>query len=95
MNKYELTLVINPKLTDKEKEALLAKVFSLVEKEGGRVEEKRAWGKKVLAYPIKKLTEGFYEFLILSLEPFMVATVDKKIRVEENIIRYLLIKIDA
>lgn len=94
MNAYELTLVINPKLADKERETLLEKVYALVEKEGGKVAEKKPWGKKKLAYPVKKLSEGFYEFLTLELEPFAVKSIDKKIKAEENIIRYLLIKID-
>lgn len=92
MNTYELTLILNPKLSDKDKETLLLKVLSIVEKEGGKVEKKEEWGKKALTYPIKKFTEGFYEFLTLEMEPKIVVIVNKKIRLEENIIRYLLVK---
>jgi len=92
MNTYELILVLNPKLADKERETLMEKVYAFVEKEGGKVAEKKTWGKKRLSYPIKKFTEGVYELLTISMEPFMVKAVDKKVKVEENIIRYLLVR---
>lgn len=92
MNNYELTLVINPILGERERADLLLKITNFIEKEEGKIGKKEDWGKKTLFYPIKKHKEGIYFLWEITLPLKSASIVDKKIKLEENIIRYLLVK---
>lgn len=95
MNNYELMFIVKPSLAPKDKEMLLDKLSKLIEKEKGKVDKTTDLGKKVFSYPIKKYTEGVYIFLELKLAADKINILDKKLKIEENIIRYLLVKNDA
>lgn len=92
MRDYELVLVIDPELSGEDQKKLLAKVQKIVEDLKGKVEKKDEWGRKELAYPIKKKNLGYYFLLAIKLPPEAPAQVDKKLKLEEKIIRYLLVK---
>lgn len=92
MRDYELTLVFDPDLTSDEQKNLIVKIKKQVSDAQGEVGKILEWGKKELSYPIKKKTFGLYHFLPLKLPEEAVVGFDKKIKIEEKIIRYLLIK---
>ena len=60
MSKYELALVVNAKIEDEAREAVVEKAKSYVARYGGTVTEVEEWGKKRLAYEVQKMREGFY-----------------------------------
>ena len=60
MNKYELALVLNPTLDEEARTEAFNKVQDLITRFGGTIEKVDDWGKKRLAYEIKKVNEGFY-----------------------------------
>lgn len=95
MRTYELTLVIDPELSLEETKKLIAKTKKIVEDLKGKVGETIDWGKKELAYPIKKAHFGCFFLWLISLREETVDQLDKKIRLEEDIIRYLLVKRDT
>lgn len=91
MKKYELALVLSPNL---EEEALTAEkdsVKALIERFGGTVENVDDWGKRRLAYEIQKLTEGYYSFITFSAEPTAPAEIESRMRIKENVLRYLIV----
>jgi len=92
MRNYELTLVIDPDLTSADQKKLVEKVKKIVEEVEGKVNKTIEWGKKELAYPIKKKKMGYYFLCLLSLPEDGVEKIDKKLKVEEGIIRFLQIK---
>ena len=63
MSKYELALVVNAKIEDEAREAVVEKAKSYVARYGGTVTEVEEWGKKRLAYEVQKMREGFYYFI--------------------------------
>ena len=63
MNKYELALVVNAKIEDEAREAVVEKAKNYVTRYGGTVTEVEEWGKKRLAYEVQKMREGFYYFI--------------------------------
>ena len=63
MNKYELALVLNPLLDEEAKTEAFNKVQDLITRFGGTIEKVDDWGKRRLAYEIKKVNEGFYSFI--------------------------------
>ncbi|MBQ2752546.1 MAG: 30S ribosomal protein S6 [Firmicutes bacterium] len=95
MNKYELALVLSTKLDDEAKQAEFNKVTELLARFGGTVEKVDDWGKRRLAYEIKKETEGFYSFITFDAEPTAPAEIESRLRIMENVLRYLIIRKDA
>ena len=95
MNKYELAVVLSTKLDDEAKQAEFAKVTDLITRFGGVIEKVDDWGKRRLAYEIKKETEGFYSFITFDAEPTAPVEIESRVRIMENVLRYLIIRKDA
>ena len=95
MNKYELALVVSAKIEDEARVATLDKVKSLVEKFCGVITNVDEWGKRKLAYEIQKMREGYYYFIQFDAEATCPAEIEQRVRIMENVIRYLCIKQEA
>ena len=95
MNKYELAVVVSAKVEDDVRLATVEKAKALVERFGGQITEVEDWGKKRLAYEIQHMKEGFYYFIQFQAEATCPAEVEKRIRIMDNVIRYLCIRKDA
>ena len=91
MREYELVLIINPELDDTETESLIEGVKSNIESNGGEVLKVDPWGKKRLAFPIKKNSDGYYVLLIFRSEPAFVPQLSNSFRVIESIIRHMMV----
>ena len=94
MSKYELALVVNAKIEDEAREAVVEKAKSYVARYGGTVTEVEEWGKKRLAYEVQKMREGFYYFIQFDAEPAAPAEIEDNIRIMENIVRFLCVRQD-
>ena len=92
MNKYELALVINGRLSDEERDNALQAVKGIVERFNGKIGEVEDWGKKRLAYEIQKMHEGFYYFIHFEAESSAPAEIESRVRILEPILRYLIVK---
>ncbi|MBR1736798.1 MAG: 30S ribosomal protein S6 [Firmicutes bacterium] len=95
MNKYELAVVLNPTLDEDALKNEANSVKELIERFGGTVEKVDDWGKRRLAYEIKKLNEGFYSFITFSAESSVPAEIEKRMRIKENVLRYLIVSQEA
>ena len=94
MNKYELAVVVNAKIEDDERAAVVDKCKALIERFGGTVTNVDEWGKKRLAYEIQKMREAFYYFIQFDAESTVPAEIESRIRIMENVIRYLCVRQD-
>ena len=95
MNKYELALVVNAKIEDEAREAVVEKAKNYVTRYGGTVTEVEEWGKKRLAYEVQKMREGFYYFIQFEADATCPAEVERHVRIMDNVLRYLVVKIEA
>lgn len=95
MNKYELTIVLDGKVTSAQKKAKVAFIESLVSVNKGKIEKTEEWGVKDLAYKINKSTSGLYVYFELELMPSTVKEISDKIKLEDGILRYLIVKQDV
>ena len=95
MNKYELAVVVSAKLEDEERAATVEKVKEYITRFGGTVTDVDDWGKRKLAYEIQKMREGFYYFVHFESYSTCPAEVEKRVRIMENVIRYLCVRQDA
>lgn len=92
MNTYELTTVLPAKTTPSRKKALQKNLEKIVEGLKGKVTRVEDWGEIELAYKILKNTSGIFLHYNLELENNAVKQLDSKLKMEEEIIRYLLVK---
>ena len=95
MNKYELAVVVSAKREDEDRAATIEKVKEYITRFGGTVTEVDEWGKRKLAYEIQKMREGFYYFVRFESDATCPGEVEKRIRIMENVIRYLCVRQDA
>lgn len=92
MNKYELTLVLDGKSGATKKKKVVETLEKILTVFKGSIKESKEWGVKELAYKIGKSESGLYLFFELELDPATVKQLNEKLRVDGDIIRYLLIK---
>ena len=95
MNKYELAVVVSAKIEDEERAAVVDKCKALIERFGGTITNVDDWGKKRLAYEIQKMKEGFYYFIQFEAESSAPAEIESRIRIMDNVMRYLVVKKEA
>ena len=94
MNKYELAVVVSAKIEDEERAAVVDKVKAYIERFGGQISNVDEWGKKRLAYEIQKRHEGFYYFIQFEAEATAPAEIESRVRIMDNVIRFLCIRQD-
>lgn len=92
MNSYYLTVVLKPETDDSERKAFLDSVIKKMTGSEGKVEKEDLWGIKTLSYPIKRQTKGYYAHYEVQADPKDAKTIDKTLKVEEDVLRYLLIR---
>ncbi|WP_251389864.1 30S ribosomal protein S6 [Mediterraneibacter agrestimuris] len=95
MNKYELAVVVSAKIEDDARAEVIEKVKALVTRFGGNVTDVDEWGKKRLAYEIQKMNEGYYYFIHFDAETTVPGEVEQRIRIMDNVLRYLCVKQEA
>ncbi len=95
MTKYELCVVINAKIEDEERATALDKVKALIERFDGNITNVDEWGKKKLAYEIQKMKEGYYYFIHFDAATTAPAEIESRIRIMDNVIRFLIVKQEA
>lgn len=89
---YELVYILTPKLTEDDAKKRAAEISQSIGGEVEKVAMEDFWGKRKLAYPINKFTDGYYVVLQFATEPEAVAKIEKDFRLQEEIIRFLVIK---
>ncbi|MDE6750604.1 MAG: 30S ribosomal protein S6 [Lachnospiraceae bacterium] len=94
MNKYELAVVVNAKVEDDERAAIVEKCKALIERFGGQVTNVDDWGKRRLAYEVQKMKDAFYYFIQFDAESTVPAEIESRVRIMDNVIRYLCVKQD-
>ena len=91
MNKYELALVVSANVEDEVRNATIEQVKELITRFGGTITDPGTCEKKKLAYDIQKMSEG-YNFIKFEAEATCPAEVESRIRIMENVIRFLIVK---
>jgi len=93
MPSYELVLIISPEVDDKEMPDFMTKLSELVNKVGGSVDEVNQWGRRKLAYPIKRSMEGNYVLTKVKMKPALTKELEANLRLSGKILRHLLIRL--
>lgn len=93
MRQYEIAVVLHPDL-EIDIEGATTKIEKIIANAGGKVTKKDNWGKRKLAYQIKKQDWGIYVFYQVSLDPSNVASIDSTLRITEEVMRYLIVSLE-
>jgi len=90
MRQYELVLILQPDLDEASFNAAVDKVKGWISEAEGTVEKVDIWGKRRLAYPIRKQTEGQYALLTVQMEPSFASKLEGNLRLLESVMRFLI-----
>ena len=92
---YESIFILRPSLTDEDIQKTLDKVKSTLEKSGGTIERLENWGKKKLAYEVKREKKGVYVQLNFRGSGVAVTELERFFRLEDAIMKFLTVKLEA
>jgi small subunit ribosomal protein S6 len=95
MRNYEVAYIADPDLDEQSLEALQTKVQGLIETAGGKPGKVDAWGRRRLAYPIQKKTDGFYVYIQAEMPANGPLQIERELRLTEDIIRFMLTSVDG
>lgn len=95
MRKYEIMVIVNPEVDDRQVSGLLDKPLAQITKAGGTVDNVDVWGRRRLAYEIQKKTEGIYVVIHVTAEPAVVKELDRQFTLNEQIMRTKVLRRDA
>ena len=94
MRIYENLFIVKPDATEEEIDALVEHMSKNVTTAGGTIDKVEKWGKRRLAYRVEKNREGFYVLLQFSSEPEIVKEFERRMRVQDSVIKFLTVRID-
>ena len=95
MRQYELMVILDPELDDRTVQPSLEKFLTVVTKDGGSVDNVDIWGRRRLAYEIKKKPEGIYAVVNFTAEPATAKELDRQLGLSELVMRTKLLRADA
>ena len=94
MNKYEIMFIVKATMESTDIKKCAESYKSLISDLKGKVAEYKELGEKKLAYPIKKELNGYYYVMQVEASKEAIQEFDRKIRLDENVLRYLIIRLD-
>jgi len=94
-NFYELTYIVNPVLDEEDYKNTVEKFTKLLTDQGAEVEEVDEWGLRQFSYEIEGKKSGYYVNAYFDAPAEAIAKIERALRIDDNIIRYLTLKYDA
>jgi small subunit ribosomal protein S6 len=91
---YESIFIINPNLSDEEIAGVIKKMQDVVAKQGGEMIKFEDWGKKKLAYEIKKHKRGHYAFFQFKAAPTAISELERTYKLTDTVIKFLTVKLE-
>ena len=92
---YEVMVILDPSLEERTVEPSLDKYLNVIRKDGGSVENVDVWGRRRLAYEIRKNAEGIYAVINLTAEPATVKEFDRQLGLNESVLRTKVMRPEA
>jgi len=91
---YESAVLINAALDDEQIDSIISRIKETIVSNGGEIREIENWGRKRLAYMVKKSKIGYYAIFRFNAPPTLVSKLDRLYSLDEHILRYLTIHLD-
>lgn len=94
MRPYEAMVILDPTLSEEDTKAAVAKVAGMVKSVGkGKVTKTEEWGKRKLAYEIKRRSEGYYVIYDFDGDPMGVADLEQALKISDPVLRFLVVRL--
>jgi small subunit ribosomal protein S6 len=93
VNEYELVVIVTPEVTEEKQEARLNTIGQYITGHGGTITNVDKWGKRRLSYPIKKSFDGIYTVFKFTLPPGASRELENNLRISEDVLRYLMVRV--
>ncbi|MBF0401844.1 MAG: 30S ribosomal protein S6 [Magnetococcales bacterium] len=90
---YESIYILRPDLTTEEVEQINNRVAEIIASQGGKILETELWGRRQLAYLVKKTNKGFYVFHVVEGGGPLVATLESWLKINEDVLKYQTISV--
>ena len=94
MRNYEMIVILRADLAEDDLANQLDTIQGWVERAGGEISELNHWGRRRMAYRIQNQRDGYYLLYKLRLDPDAPAEIERTLRIDENILRYLIVRDD-
>ena len=91
---YELVIVVDPEVGDDGLPAIVERVNNFIQERGGTINNVDQWGKRRLAYPIKRHNEGYYVITHFSFDPQVIRALEGSLDLAEDLLRHLVTRIE-
>jgi small subunit ribosomal protein S6 len=93
MRHYETLYLLNPDLSEDEYQAETAKFAEIIEKNNGELIKTEEWGKRSLAYDVKKYDKGFYVLVDYCGDGDLVSEIERNFKLDERVLKYQTLKL--
>jgi small subunit ribosomal protein S6 len=90
---YESIIVIRPDLTTEQIESVTKRINEIITNNGGKILQTELWGRRQLAYMVKKTNKGYYVFNMLEGGGSMIATLEGLLMIDEDILKFMNIRV--
>jgi small subunit ribosomal protein S6 len=94
MKQYETGFLLSPNLPEEETEKTISQMAEIITQRNGKMIKQDRWGKKRLAYPIKRFQEAFYVFFLYEGAPDIPLELERRFKQMDSVIRFLTVKKD-
>lgn len=94
MRQYEVAYIVHPELDETAFKEINERISTMITEAGGKIEKAELWGKKKLAYEIRKQTEGQYVFLNATIPAAFCIELERNLRLLEPVLRFMIIKVE-
>ena len=94
MRSYETIFILSPEINDELKQSLIQKFKGIITENGGEVTNVDEWGKRKLAYEIKKKNEGYYVLMNFNADIDVPHELERNYKITDGILRYLIVNLD-
>jgi small subunit ribosomal protein S6 len=91
LREYELMYLLSPELPEDEMTAATERVSSLITNRGGEITKADTWGRRRLAYPIRRHLDGYYTVLRFNFEPDQTVELERNLRLTEQVLRHIIV----
>ncbi len=92
MRQYELMVILDPEIEERSIAPSLDKFLTVVTNDGGTVDKVDIWGRRRLAYQIRKKSEGVYAVITMTAEPATAQELDRQLTLNESVLRTKLLR---
>ena len=95
LRQYEIMIILDPEIEERTVAPSLDKYLTVVKSDGGSVDKVDIWGRRRMAYDIKKKTEGIYAVVSFTAEPATAKELDRQLGLNEVVLRTKVLRTDA